>query len=108
MHFAADGAGAHIGGSSARDDCVDVATVAGEAVVAMVSEIPGVADPAGGGNDLDERTVDAAKSYVATERIDLDMPILHVGQSDGTVEGLDVHVSVGDIAYVNGCGRAFQ
>jgi len=107
VHFAADGAGAHVGGSAARDDCVYVATMAGEAVVAVVTEIPNVADSAAGGDDLYQGTVDAAKGYVAAERVDLDVPILHVGQSDRTIESLDVHVGVGDVADVNGCGRAF-
>ena len=108
VHFAADGAGAHIGGSAAGNDCVDVATVAGEAVVAMITEVADVADSAAGGNDLDERAVNAPKGYVAAERVDFDVAILHVGQSDRTIESLDVHVSVGNVAYVNGCGRAFQ
>ncbi len=86
----------------------NVATVAGKAVVAVITEIADVADSTAGGDDLDQRTIDAAKSYVAAERVDFDVPVLHIGQSDRAIESLDVHVGIADVADVNGRRCAFQ
>src|SRR5208283_5788008 len=98
VHFAPDGASAHIGRGAIGDGGFDVAAVAGQAVFAAKAEVAGVVDRAAGGNDLDQRSVDLIERDFAAERVDFDVAALHIGEGHGTVDGFHVNVGVIDVA----------
>jgi len=74
-HFAANRAGADVGGSPLRNGGLDIAAVAGEAVFAAVAEIADVIDVAAGRNHLHQRTVHSGQSHFAAKRVDLDVAV---------------------------------
>ena len=80
MHFTADGAGTHICGSAVWHNRFNVTTMASKAVITVIAEISDVADSTAGGHNLDQRAIDAAKRYIAAEGVDLNVPVLNVGQ----------------------------
>src|SRR4029077_3609468 len=82
--------------------------MAGQAVFAAAAKVPNVGDISAGGNDLDQWAVDAVQRHFAAQRVDLDVSVMHIAQRDGTVEGFNVHVSVGKVADIHGGRGAFH
>src|SRR5581483_4010319 len=50
----------------------------------------------------------AIEGYVPAQRVDFHVAVLHVGESDGTVQRLHVHMRVVNVTQVDGSAGAFH
>ena len=63
---------------------------------------------AAGRNHLYQGSGYGVESDCTAQGVDFDMAILHVGESDRTIQGLHVNVGAGDVANLDGGGSAFE